>query len=359
MAKKKAAQKKARAPRVERPYPRTTLEDAIRIPMAIRHKNGGNPWEPTEIAKALNMAMANNFYYLSAASRDYGLTVGTRDASEISLTPLGRRLAYAETPEDERETRVEAFLLIDIFREVLEYYKGAELPEMKYLANTLENKFGLHPSIHEEFATLFRSNCEDLSISEGVEESVSTPLNGSSSVVVTSSMGSDFVTVAEPDEDNGLVCFVAMPFSERQEQHPKGFFSEVLKRIIAPAGREAGFRVVTARKKGSDIIHATIVNGLLDADLVVADLTEHNPNVLFELGIRMAADKCVALIRAEGTPGIFDVDHMLRVEDYNPCLWPSTVEKDLPKIKDHISGAWNGRDNSQTYMGILRSKQSE
>ena len=50
---------------------------------------------------------------------------------------------------------------------------------------------------------------------------------------------------------------------------------------------------MTARKAGSDVIHATIVNGLLDADLVVADLTEHNPNVLFELGIRMAEDKPV------------------------------------------------------------------
>jgi hypothetical protein len=37
----------------------------------------------------------------------------------------------------------------------------------------------------------------------------------------------------------------------------------------------SGFRVVTARKKGSHVIHSTIMNGLLDADLAVADLTEH------------------------------------------------------------------------------------
>ena len=150
-----------------------------------------------------------------------------------------------------------------------------------------------------------------------------------------------------------------MPFSERDTNHPKGFFAEVLRQIIAPAGRRAGFRVVTARKSGSDVIHATIVNGLLDADLVVADLTEHNPNVLFELGMRMANDKPVALIRASGTAPIFDVDNMLRVEQYNPCLWPSTVEADLPKISEHIEGAWSNRDDEQSYMKILRAKRTK
>jgi len=47
--------------------------------------------------------------------------------------------------------------------------------------------------------------------------------------------------------------------------------------------------------------------------LVIADITDHNPNVLFELGIRIAKDLPVALIKAEGTGPIFDVDNMMRV----------------------------------------------
>ena len=31
-----------------------------------------------------------------------------------------------------------AFLSVDIFKRVLEYYKGSNLPEMKYLGNTLQ-----------------------------------------------------------------------------------------------------------------------------------------------------------------------------------------------------------------------------
>ena len=45
-----------------------------------------------------------------------------------------------------------------------------------------------------------------------------------------------------------------------------------------------------------------------------------HPNVLFELGVRMAQERPVVLIRALGTPALFDVDNLLRVFEYNPNL---------------------------------------
>ena len=150
-----------------------------------------------------------------------------------------------------------------------------------------------------------------------------------------------------------------MPFSEKEPQHPGGFFKEVLESLIVPAGKELGFTVKTADREGSDVIQSTIVNDLLEADLVVADLTEHNPNVLFELGMRMAEDKPVALIRAKGTGKIFDVDNMLRVYDYNPCLWRSTLEEDLPNITKHIKAVWENRRTDLTYMRILRQRKEQ
>ena len=41
-------------------------------------------------------------------------------------------------------------------------------------------------------------------------------------------------------------------------------------------------------ENGSDIIHSTIVKAINNAEIIMADLTEHNPNVLFELGIAIA-----------------------------------------------------------------------
>jgi nucleoside 2-deoxyribosyltransferase len=116
--------------------------------------------------------------------------------------------------------------------------------------------------------------------------------------------------------------------------------------------------VLTANREGSDVIHATIVNQLLDADLVVADLTENNPNVLFELGLRIAEDKPIALIRSKGTRAIFDVDNMLRVYEYDPNLWVSTIDHDRPRLTSHIKAAWDNRDSNMTFMKILRDRKA-
>jgi nucleoside 2-deoxyribosyltransferase len=112
--------------------------------------------------------------------------------------------------------------------------------------------------------------------------------------------------------------------------------------------------MVRITQQGSDVIQSTIVNELLEADLVIADLTDHNPNVLFELGLRMAGDKPVALIKAVGTGRVFDVDNMLRVHEYQPHLWRSTVESDIPELVKHFKAAWENRGTDVSYMKLLR-----
>lgn len=340
--------------RVERPFPRRPLEDAIRIVLALKDHFGGNPRPPVDIAKALSYRTSNNnnFFYQAAASRDFGFTTGGRDSAEIALDDRGRRYAYAESEEVEKAVLREAFLSIKVFREVFEYYKGPDLPEKKFLSNVLEGQFDISPEVHDEFIDLYRRNTDyaGLKASDapaGVLTAGDSPIAGTRP---------DVVTVDEPEGDSSgrVSCFVIMPFTEKTEDYREGFFEEVLKSIIGPAGKKAGFSVSTARRDGSDVIQSTIVNRLLDDDLVIADLTEHNPNVLFELGMRMAFDKPVVLIKAKGTGRIFDVDNMLRVFEYNPALWPSTVEADVPNLAQFIHAAWSNRLTDNSYLRLLR-----
>ncbi len=150
-----------------------------------------------------------------------------------------------------------------------------------------------------------------------------------------------------------------MPFSEKgKDARPVGFFEEVLNSLIKPACNAADFGVETARAHGSDLIHHTIIRQLIEADLVVADLTDHNPNVLFELGIRIALDKPVLLIRAKGTLAIFDVDNMMRVCEYDPRLWKTTIVTDITTMTDHVMGAWENKEKNPSYMGILKTGQT-
>jgi len=353
MPPKKKSAKLAKAVASKSPkFPKATLEKALQIPFAIKDKNGGNPWDPEEIRQAVAVSQGNSWYSQTAASRDYGLTSGTRDTPLISLTELGREIAYAPTPETELALKKQAFLNIDIFKKVLEYYKGSNLPDMKYLGNVLTKQFGLDPETHEEFAKIFRENCQYLGITSGVPQAA-TPEGEE-----PSEPSAGTVTLAEGAAGSKLTAFVILPFVERDAKHPKGFFLEVLRSLITPAAasKECGFTVKTANRQGSDMIQSTIVNDLIEADLVIADLTEHNPNVMFELGVRIAHEKPVVLMKAEGTGPLFDIDNMLRVFEYNPNLWQTTIEKDMPELRDFIKGAWENRNPDKTYMKILRAK---
>jgi hypothetical protein len=317
----------------------------------INEKNHGNPWDTDQVAKALNISRYNNkFFYWTAAARDYGLTKGTRDTDQIELDDLGKEIFFAGSDLTRHQKMIEAFFSIDLFKKVYEYYGGsAEIPEQEFFNNTLQSQFGLAPDFHEDFGRIFKENCKYLKIEKGLGDvAIKTPRKSDDST--------DVQVIGEPKGKFDRTAFVIMPFSEKGDNpRSEGFFSEVLNSIITPAGNKAGFSVETSKQKGSDIIHRTIVKKLLEADLVVADLTDHNPNVLCELGIRLANEKPVALIRAKGTERIFDVD-ILRIEDYNPNLWSTTIKGDIDKIAEHIKSTWDNRDREPPYMEILSGK---
>lgn len=347
---KSAVQKKTTSSRTQRPYPARTLEEAIVIPLAIRVHNNGNPWATEDVAKAaLNITKgASKFYYAVAASRDYGLTSGSRDTDKIELTDLGRALCFAGDEQTKRQKKIDAFFSIDIYKRVYDYYGGGKLPKDEFLSNTLLDEFGLDADLHHEFARFFRADCKYLGIESGIGADVQ--------VKQTDKIEhpGDIRVVGLPKGKFDRTAFVIMPFVEKgKETRPKGFFAEVLDKLITPAANAAGFAVETAEQEGSDVIQSTIINQLLSSELIVADLSDHNPSVLFELGIRIAKELPVALIRSEGTDRIFDVDNMMRVFPYSPNLWPSTVEHDLPKLTDHIKASWNNRMTDRSYMQIL------
>ena len=160
----KAGEKGARI-RQPRPFPASPLENALKIPQALKDKNGGNPWAPSEIANALGVsAKSTSFYSLTASARDYGLTTGTRESAQIALQPAGRDMVYAVSREAEQDAMKRAFLNVPVFKAVNEYYKGEALPELQYLQNTLQTKFSIEPKYHQEFSEVYTANLDFLKL---------------------------------------------------------------------------------------------------------------------------------------------------------------------------------------------------
>lgn len=80
-------------------------------------------------------------------------------------------------------------------------------------------------------------------------------------------------------------------------------------RLIRPALRQAGFRgETTGAVIEAGNIREDMFNRLITADLVVADVSLHNPNVYYELGLRQAfRDKFTFVLRADLDAYPFDL----------------------------------------------------
>ncbi|MGN4289722.1 hypothetical protein [Bacillus cereus group sp. MYBK87-2] len=67
-----------------------------------------------------------------------------------------------------------------------------------------------------------------------------------------------------------------------------------------------------------DIIHKRIIQNLYNADIVVCDISGRNPNVMFELGMRLTFDKPTIIIKDDATDFIFDtssIEHLIYPKD--------------------------------------------
>lgn len=96
-------------------------------------------------------------------------------------------------------------------------------------------------------------------------------------------------------------CFVIIPFSQSRPEHTKAYwdnhFNNFLKPLIESAAPLTAYRSYPLR---SDIVEQ-IVKDLITVPIVVADLTDANPNVYWELGVRQSFAYGTITIAQQGT----------------------------------------------------------
>lgn len=107
-------------------------------------------------------------------------------------------------------------------------------------------------------------------------------------------------------------CGIIMPISPL-DGLPASHWENV-KNILREALGAAGFEAeLVSDTEESTIIQKTIVHNLYNNDVVVCDVSGKNPNVMFELGIRLTFDKPTLIVKDDKTDYSFDmssVEHL-------------------------------------------------
>ena len=84
---------------------------------------------------------------------------------------------------------------------------------------------------------------------------------------------------------------------------------KLFKYIISPVCKSCGFEPVRVDQiNDSDSITQTIIDKLLSSELVIADISGHNPNVFYEMGYRKCTDKPIIHLKKQGESIPFDVN---------------------------------------------------
>jgi hypothetical protein len=140
-------------------------------------------------------------------------------------------------------------------------------------------------------------------------------------------------------------CFVIMGFGEKTDfqSNPQRVLNlnRTYEDIIKPVVTGAGHACVRA----DEIIHSTVIDkpmydNLLEADLVIADVSTSNANALYELGVRHALRPRRTIVMAENNFSFpFDLNHLsiLKYEHLGKDIGFTEVMRVREILKDKIT----------------------
>lgn len=143
---------------------------------------------------------------------------------------------------------------------------------------------------------------------------------------------------SEEQKDTRPVCGLIMPIADT-EGYQVGHWEE-LKRLYISVGEDAGFR--TRLVSDSDdvrIIQKNIVQNVFDDDIVICDVSSKNPNVMFELGLRLAFDKAAVIVKDNVTGYSFDTSPIAHI-NYPKDLRYYDIEDFKSQLKSKLCATY-------------------
>lgn len=107
--------------------------------------------------------------------------------------------------------------------------------------------------------------------------------------------------------DNKETCFVIMPFSDTTSEHTETYWTDHFEKFLKPLIEEnPNMKAKRLEALRGDILKQIITN-LVTSPVAVADLTDKNPNVFWELGVRQSFKHGTITIAEVSTRLPFDI----------------------------------------------------
>ena len=308
-------------------FPKHPLEDALLIPKAIEEKNGGNPMKADMLAKAVGYNQSNDWRFkdLLRSANQYGLVEGSGAKVTVKLEQIGSDIVAPRSIDQRKKALLQAFENVDVFKGVEEYYQGKPIPEDEFFINTLTIEFKVPRDRTNTFTEIFLANRNFLK-SFDVSKEV---LNSAANPRTTSNL-EDHTRQQQRKREYLETCFVMMPFGK--------WFDKYYKEIYIPAIKDAGFEPIRADELySSGSVVEQIWEQIEKSKVLLADLTDRNPNVFYELGLAHCDRKPVVFTAANIEDVPFDLRH-LRVITYE-IREPDWASKLKNSITDYLRNA--------------------
>lgn len=110
-----------------------------------------------------------------------------------------------------------------------------------------------------------------------------------------------------------VICGLIMPISSNEGGSSEHW--RQVRSIICDSLKETDLIVkMVSESDEVNVIHNNIVTNVYTNDIVICDVSSRNPNVMFELGMRLAFDRPVVIIKDRETPYTFDVGNIYHLE---------------------------------------------
>lgn len=131
-------------------------------------------------------------------------------------------------------------------------------------------------------------------------------------------------------------CFVILPFGKTTDKHDEAYWTKHFETVIKPAVRKAaddhtllGYEAILANPPGGGIIES-VFQELQNADIVLADLTDFNPNVVYELALRQCLhDRTIMILETGLEPPFY-------FKNYKIIRYSTATYQDVGQFQEDI-----------------------